>query len=156
MSAAATAATPPHGLVQTNRPGLLARSEDRLFTCPREIWIAFLIKVLESLCCFSSVLMLMIFLTQDMGLSDKVAGTIFGVFSASMFFAEVGAGPITGILLANLCPAEGARNTELMWIIVGASTMISPIALFFGRRWLDVESRERAGADLGRSARKTA
>ena len=57
-----------------------------LLTCPREIWIAFLIKVLESLCYFSSVLMLMIFLTQDMGLSDEVAGTIFGVFSASMSF----------------------------------------------------------------------
>ncbi|RPJ47963.1 MAG: MFS transporter [Candidatus Latescibacterota bacterium] len=62
---------------------------------------------------------------------------------APMFFAKVGAGPITGILLARLCPAEGARNTELMWILVGASTMISPIALLLGRRWLDVEGRER-------------
>jgi len=60
-----------------------------------------------------------------------------------MFFAKVGAGPITGLLLANLCPPEGPRNTELMWIIVGASTMISPITLFLGRKWLDVEGRER-------------
>ncbi|TKJ40747.1 hypothetical protein CEE37_07220 [candidate division LCP-89 bacterium B3_LCP] len=60
---------------------------------------------------------------------------------APMFFAKVAAGPITGILLANLCPAEGSRNTELMWIIVGISTMISPITLFLGRKWLDVESR---------------
>lgn len=57
-----------------------------LFTCPREIWIAYAIKILESLCYFSSVLVLMIFLTQDMGLSDVMAGTIFGVFSASMSF----------------------------------------------------------------------
>lgn len=57
-----------------------------LFTCPREIWIAFLVKMLESLCYFSSVLMLMIFMTQDMGLSDEWAGTIFGIFSASMSF----------------------------------------------------------------------
>ncbi|MBL7190201.1 MFS transporter [bacterium] len=62
-----------------------------------------------------------------------------------MFFAKVGAGPVTGILLANLCPAEGARNTELMWIIVGISTMLSPITLFLGRKWLDVESRSKAG-----------
>ena len=55
-----------------------------LFTCPREIWISFLIKILESLCYFSSVLMLMIFMTQDMGLSDTLAGTIFGIFSASL------------------------------------------------------------------------
>ena len=65
---------------------------------------------------------------------------------APMFFAKVGAGPITGLLLANLCPAEGDRNTELMWIIVGVSTMLSPITLLIGRRWLDVESR-RAKAD---------
>jgi hypothetical protein len=30
-----------------------------------------------------------------------------------------------------------------MWIIVGVSTMISPIALVLGRRWLDVEARKR-------------
>ena len=57
-----------------------------LFTCPREIWFVYLIKVLESLCYFSSVLMLMHFLTMEMGLSDAMAGTIFGVFSAAMSF----------------------------------------------------------------------
>lgn len=67
---------------------------------------------------------------------------------APMFFAKVAAGPITGILLANLCPSAGARNTELMWIIVGISTMISPITLLLGRKWLDVESREKAGEKL--------
>jgi MFS family permease len=67
---------------------------------------------------------------------------------APMFFAKVAAGPITGILLANLCPGEGARNTELMWIIVGASTMLSPITLFLGRKWLDVESREKRGEKI--------
>ena len=65
-----------------------------------------------------------------------------------MFFAKVAAGPITGILLANLCPGEGARNTELMWILVGASTMLSPITLFLGRKWLDVEGREKRGETI--------
>ena len=55
-----------------------------LFTCPREIWFIFLVKILESLCYFSSVLMLMHFLTMEMGLSDEIAGTIFGFFSAAM------------------------------------------------------------------------
>mgnify|MGYP002641123986 FL=1 len=62
---------------------------------------------------------------------------------APMFFAKVAAGPATGFLLAALCPAEGPRNTELMWIIVGASTMVSPIALLLGWRWLDVEARKK-------------
>ncbi|MBZ0263806.1 MFS transporter [bacterium] len=61
-----------------------------------------------------------------------------------MFFAKVGAGPATGILLATLCPSEGDRNTELMWIIVAASTLLSPITLMIGRRWLDVESRVKS------------
>ncbi|MCB2197766.1 MFS transporter [bacterium] len=66
---------------------------------------------------------------------------------APMFFAKVGAGPITGILLANLCAAgstEATRNSELMWIIVGISTMISPITLILARKWLDVERRKTA------------
>jgi len=67
---------------------------------------------------------------------------------APMFFAKVAAGPLSGILLANLC-AEGSiaseRNSELMWIIVGISTMVSPVMLLLGRRWLDVESRKKRG-----------
>lgn len=58
-----------------------------------------------------------------------------------MFFAKVAAGPATGFLLLHLCPEEGARNTELMWLIVGASTLLSPVTLLLARRWLDVESR---------------
>ena len=59
-----------------------------------------------------------------------------------MFFAKMAAGPLSGVLLYSLCPAEGPRNSELMWIIVGASTLISPITLILGRKWLDVEKRK--------------
>ena len=65
---------------------------------------------------------------------------------APMFFAKVGAGPATGFLLFWLCPEDGPRNTELMWVIVGLSTMVSPIALLLGRRWLDVEGRKKKQA----------
>ena len=60
-----------------------------------------------------------------------------------MFFAKVGAGPASGFLLASLCAEEGPRNTELMWIIVGGTTLLSPLTLWLGRRWLDVESRRK-------------
>ncbi|MHC4064032.1 MAG: MFS transporter, partial [Planctomycetota bacterium] len=63
---------------------------------------------------------------------------------APMFFAKVAAGPASGFLLLHLCPVEGERNTELMWIIVGISTIISPITLWLGRKWLDVETRKKA------------
>ena len=78
---------------QVQQRGLLARigidywqGAKGLLNCPRELFIAYLVKVLESLCYFSSVLVLMIFLTRDMGLSDTMAGTVFGLFSASMSF----------------------------------------------------------------------
>jgi MFS family permease len=61
-----------------------------------------------------------------------------------MFFAKVGAGPASGFLLATLCMEEGPRNTELMWIIVGGTTLLSPLTLWLGRRWLDVESRRKS------------
>jgi MFS family permease len=67
---------------------------------------------------------------------------------APMFFAKVAAGPITGLLLMHLCPegsTEPQRNTELMWIIVGISTMISPITLLLAKRWLDIPSRRKRG-----------
>lgn len=60
---------------------------------------------------------------------------------APMFVAKVGAGPMAGILLAHLAPATGPRNTELMWLIVGLSTLVSPIALLLLKRKLDVEKR---------------
>lgn len=63
-----------------------------------------------------------------------------------MFFAKVGAGPASGFLLATLCAPTGARNTELMWILVGLSTLVSPITLLLARRWLDVESRREREA----------
>ncbi len=63
---------------------------------------------------------------------------------APMFFAKVAAGPASGFLLLHLCPEKGERNTELMWIIVGISTIISPITLWLGRKWLDVETRKKA------------
>jgi len=85
MSDSTTPAATPRGIVG-NIAADYWEGLKNLAHCPKEIWLAYLIKILESLCYFSSVLVLMIFLTQDMGLSDTVAGTIFGVFSASMSF----------------------------------------------------------------------
>ncbi|NQS97933.1 MAG: MFS transporter [candidate division Zixibacteria bacterium] len=67
-----------------------------------------------------------------------------------MFFAKVAAGPATGLLLFHLCPEEGARNTQLMWVIVGLSTLVSPITLVLGKKWLDVEGRKRQAVTGGR------
>lgn len=91
-----------------------------LLTCPREIWIAYSIKVLESICYFSSVLVLMIFLTQDMGLTDTEAGIIFGVFSASMSFFMLFVGFIADSL--------GIKRALLIGLIIA---LVGRIAITF-------------------------
>ncbi len=86
--------------------------------------------------------------TANVAPEGKVA-SYMALSKVPMFFAKVGAGPASGLLLASLCPTDGARNTELMWIIVGASTLISPLTLWLGSRWLDVESRRKKAEAAG-------
>jgi MFS family permease len=83
--------------------------------------------------------------TANVAPEGKVA-SYMALSKVPMFFAKVGAGPASGILLMTLCPFDGARNTELMWIIVGCSTLISPLTLYLGSRWLNVEARRKKAA----------
>ena len=91
-----------------------------LINCPREIWIAYLVKILESICYFSSVLILMPFLTKDMNLSDQWAGTIFGIFSASMSFFMLFVGFIADSL--------GIKRALLIGLVIA---LIGRIAITF-------------------------
>jgi len=34
------------------------------------------------------------------------------------------------------CPAEGAQNTEMMWLIYGLVALISPVALVLAGKWV--------------------
>ncbi len=79
--------------------------------CPREIWIAYLVKILESICYFSSVLVLMPFLIGDMGLPDVDAGVVFGVFSASMSLCSLFVGFIADSL--------GIKKALLFGLVLG-------------------------------------
>ena len=45
------------------------------------------------------------------------------------------AGPMSGVLLENYCPKVGLRRSWIMWVIIGATTVITPVALFFMRPW---------------------
>ncbi len=78
--------------------------------------------------------------TANVAPPGKVA-SYMALSKVPMFFAKVGAGPASGFLLVTLCPETGARNTELMWIIVGLTTLLSPLTLWLGRKWLNVEGR---------------
>jgi len=52
------------------------------------------------------------------------------------FMIKFIAGWYTGRMMDIYCPAEGALNTETMWLIYGLVAMISPVALVLARKWV--------------------
>jgi MFS family permease len=59
------------------------------------------------------------------------------------FFAKFGAGLLSGWLLATFCPADGARHTEMMWLIVGGMAMVTPLGTFLFRKHIQVHEEGR-------------
>jgi MFS family permease len=49
------------------------------------------------------------------------------------FLAKFLVGPTSGYLLSAYCPAEGPRNPAVLWAIIGLTTMLGPIGIFFLR-----------------------
>jgi POT family proton-dependent oligopeptide transporter len=52
------------------------------------------------------------------------------------FMIKFIAGWYTGRMMDIYCPAEGAQNTETMWLIYGLVAMISPIVLVMAGKWV--------------------
>jgi MFS family permease len=52
------------------------------------------------------------------------------------FMVKALAGLYTGKMMDRFCPAEGAQNTELMWLIYAAVAMLSPIGLVLAQKWV--------------------
>lgn len=61
-------------------------------------------------------------------------GTFMALSSAPIFLAKLPVGFMSGVLLQNFCPEEGPRNSKMMWLIIGLTTVTSPmmITLFWG------------------------
>jgi MFS family permease len=60
------------------------------------------------------------------------------------FMIKFIAGWYTGRMMDIYCPAEGAQNTETMWLIYGLVAMISPVALVLARKWVGKGLQEKA------------
>ena len=89
---------------------------------------------------------------------DGDEGVYTALSSVPMFVAKLGAGGMSGMLLAKFCAqAEDSqpppqRNCELMWFIIGVTSMTSPVLMLFLRRWIDVSRQSNHGtgsADTG-------
>jgi POT family proton-dependent oligopeptide transporter len=62
------------------------------------------------------------------------------------FMIKFIAGWYTGRMMDIYCPAEGALNTEAMWLIYGLVAMISPVVLVLAAKWVGKGLKEKAAA----------
>ena len=61
-----------------------------------------------------------------------------------MFFAKMIVGPMGGYLLTQYCPEKGPRNSSMMWFIIGMTTILGPILIFFLRGVIEGKNRKEA------------
>jgi hypothetical protein len=59
------------------------------------------------------------------------------------FLAKFFAGGLSGVLLAHYVPETGARNPQMLWLVIAATTMITPIGLLVFRRFIQVKEAGR-------------
>ena len=59
------------------------------------------------------------------------------------FVAKAIAGLSSGFLLARYCPETGPRDSATLWLIIGLTTMITPIGLLALRRYIRVQEAGR-------------
>ncbi len=64
------------------------------------------------------------------------AAQFMGVATLPWFLAKATTGFYSGYVLERLCPAEGPRNTALMWAMYTVIAVTSPIGLILARKWL--------------------
>jgi MFS family permease len=62
--------------------------------------------------------------------------TYVGLAKLPFFLAKLVVTPMSGWLLANFCPEQGARDPTLLWAIVGASTLAGPLGMWLLQGWI--------------------
>lgn len=60
-----------------------------------------------------------------------------GLSEVPLFLAKPVVGFMSGWLLTSYCPEVGTRDSETMWLIVGLTTIVAPVAMLFLRSRLD-------------------
>lgn len=67
-----------------------------------------------------------------------------GMSSLPMFFAKMLVGPMSGYLLKHYCPETGPRQSWIMWLVIGITTLIGPILIVLLRPVIEGRSRKAA------------
>ncbi len=69
-----------------------------------------------------------------------------GLSQLPMFLAKPFVGYLSGYLLMGYCPEAGARNSQMMWAIIGGTTLVGPVMLVALRKVIE---RPRSVATSG-------
>ncbi len=65
-------------------------------------------------------------------------------FSILPFFvAKFFVGSMSGLMLQRYCPAEGPRDSEMMWLLIGCMTMLTPLGLVVFKKYIQVKESGR-------------
>jgi MFS family permease len=67
--------------------------------------------------------------------------TYVSLASLPYFLAKFLVGPTSGYLLATYVPEDGPRSAGTLWAIVGFSTMLGPLGIWLGRKWISKNDR---------------
>jgi len=70
-------------------------------------------------------------------------GSYMALSMLPYFFAKFFAGGLSGYLLAAYCPAEGPRNSQMIWVIVAGMAMLTPVGLLLAKRYIQVKEAGR-------------
>lgn len=70
-------------------------------------------------------------------------GLYTSLASAPMFVAKLFAGGMSGALLQEYCPENPPRDCQVMWLIIGVVTMLSPIMMTLLRKVIQPEGTDK-------------
>jgi len=70
-------------------------------------------------------------------------GSYMALSMLPYFLAKFFVGSVSGVLLVHFCPETGPRNSQMIWIIVGAMALITPIGLILAKPYIGVKESGR-------------
>jgi MFS family permease len=70
-------------------------------------------------------------------------GSYMALSMLPYFFAKFFVGSMSGFLLASYCPAEGPRNSQMIWLIVAGMALLTPLGLLAAKRYIQVREAGR-------------
>jgi hypothetical protein len=68
-----------------------------------------------------------------------------GLSLLPLFLAKLTVGPLSGFLLGRYCPAEGARDSAKLWLVVASMAIATPVLIVLLKGVIRPRSREEEG-----------